>query len=74
MTKTACSAASLLLLAACAAPRLQQPYEAANELSKSNQATLEAQCGNAGATSVDCRRRVRAEFEAAREKNAAAGR
>lgn len=64
-----------ILLSACAAPRLQKPYEAANELSKTNQAALESRCGNAGQQSVDCRRKVREEFEAQRSKNeAAAGR
>ncbi len=63
------------LLSACAAPRLQQPYETANELSKTNQAALESRCGNAGQQSVDCRRQVREEFEAQRSRNeAAAGR
>lgn len=57
------------LLTGCSAPRLQTPGEAANELSKGNQAQLEAQCGNAGQQAVDCKRRVREEFAALRRKN-----
>ena len=56
-------------LTGCSAPRLQTPGEAANELSKGNQAQLEAQCGTAGQPAVDCRRRVREEFVALRRKN-----
>lgn len=58
-----------LLLAGCAVPRLQTPSEAVNELSKVNQAHLEAQCGSTGQQALDCKRRVRDEFAALRRKN-----
>ena len=75
MPKTTTLALSLCcLLGGCAMPRLQRPAEAFNELSKTNQAQLEAQWGNAGQQAVDCRRRVREEFAAQRQKNDQAGR
>lgn len=70
--KTAALALALAgLLGGCAAPRLQRPGEAFNEVSKGNQAQLEAQCGPAGPQALECRRRVREEFEALRQKNTA---
>jgi hypothetical protein len=63
------AAGFLCLLAACGVPRLQKPYEAANELSKTNQAQMEARCGSAGQQAIDCKLRVREEFAAQRQKN-----
>lgn len=40
-----------------------------NEMSRSNQAKMETQCGNDGQTAIDCKRKVREEFEQQRKKN-----
>lgn len=68
MLKFSCLVA-FLLLTGCAAPRLQHPYEAANEVSKTNQANMEARCGAAGPQAMDCKRRTREEFESLRKNN-----
>lgn len=71
MSRTTTLAALLFcLLTGCALPRLQTPGEAASEMSKSNQAQMEAQCGNTGQPAIDCKRRVRDEFAALRRRNA----
>lgn len=65
----------LAVLSGCASPpRLQTLGEAMNEMNRSNQAKMETQCGNDGKTSIDCRRKVREEFEQQRKKNDPAAR
>ena len=62
-------------LAGCAAPpRLATLGETFNEVSRGNQAQMEAQCGTSGQQSVDCKRKVREEFERLRRKNDPAAR
>lgn len=56
-------------LVACTPPRLQTSGEFFNELSKGHQQTLEAQCPKDGVAAVDCKRRLREEFEDLRKKN-----
>ncbi|MBL8277517.1 MAG: hypothetical protein JNL93_12510 [Pelomonas sp.] len=56
-------------LSACAAPRLQTLGEAYNEVGKGNQQKLEARCPKDGVAAVDCKRKIREEFEDLRKKN-----
>lgn len=59
----------LPLLVACASARLQSSGELSNEVSKGNQQKLQAQCPKDGVAAVDCKRRIREEFEDLRKKN-----
>lgn len=66
----AIAVAAVTVLTACSGVRLQKPYETANELSKSSQARFEADCdAYNGPQAMDCKRRVKEEFNALRKKN-----